>query len=238
MSRTLFISDLHLDPARPAVIAALAEFLQENSNCDALYILGDLFEAWVGDDDDAPLALDIANLFRTFIAAGSPLFLMVGNRDFMLGTAFCEAVGAQLLQDPTVIDLYGTPTLLMHGDSLCTRDEEYMKFRAMARSPQWQAQMMASSLDDRRALAAQLRTISKDAGSNKAQDIMDVTPEEVDRLMSEARVTRLIHGHTHRPARHQVAEGERIVMGDWDAKGWYIEATSKSLNLVEFAINQ
>ncbi len=238
MSRTLFISDLHLDSARPAVIAALAEFLQANSGCDALYILGDIFEAWVGDDDDAPIALEIADLFRTFTASGSPLFLMVGNRDFLLGKDFCESVGAQLLQDPAVIDLYGVPTLLMHGDSLCTRDEEYMKFRAMARSPQWQAQMMASSLDDRRALAAQLRTISKDAGSNKAEDIMDVTPDEVDRVMLDANVARLIHGHTHRPARHEVACGERIVMGEWDSKGWCVEASAESIELNSFNINQ
>ena len=238
MSRTFFISDLHLDPARPAVTAALAEFLQANSGCDALYILGDIFEAWVGDDDDAPIALEIAELFRNFTASGSPLFLMVGNRDFMLGTAFCASVGANLLPDPTVIDLYGTPTLLMHGDSLCTLDEEYMKFRAMARSPQWQTQMMASSLEERRALAAQLRTISKDAGSNKAQDIMDVTPDEVDRMMAEANVTRLIHGHTHRPARHKVTCGERIVLGDWESKGWYVEASSKNIGLTDFFINQ
>lgn len=238
MSRTLFISDLHLDPARPAVTAALAEFLQTNRDCDALYILGDIFEAWVGDDDDAPIALEIAELFRNFTTSGSPLFLMVGNRDFLLGTAFCASVGANLLPDPTVIDLYGTPTLLMHGDSLCTRDEEYMKFRAMARSPQWQDQMMASSLEDRRALAAQLRSISKDAGSNKAQDIMDVTPNEVDRVMSEAGVTQLIHGHTHRPARHKVAYGERIVLGDWESKGWYAEASLKGINLIDFFINQ
>ncbi|MEP5567012.1 MAG: UDP-2,3-diacylglucosamine diphosphatase [Halioglobus sp.] len=238
MSCTLFISDLHLDPARPAVTAALAEFLITHHDCDALYILGDIFEAWVGDDDDAPIALEIADLFRSFTASGPALFLMVGNRDFLLGTTFCESAGAHLLQDPSVIDLYGTPTLLMHGDSLCTLDEEYMKFRAMARSEEWQAQMMTSSLEDRRALAAQLRTISKDAGSNKADDIMDVTPEEVDRVMSEANVTRMIHGHTHRPARHQVACGERIVLGDWESNGWYVEATSGKIDLIEFDIIQ
>lgn len=238
MSRTLFISDLHLDPARPAVTAALAEFLSTNRDCDALYILGDIFEAWVGDDDDAPIALEIADLFRSFTASGPSLFLMVGNRDFLLGTTFCASVGARLLQDPSVIDLYGTPTLVMHGDSLCTLDEEYMKFRAMARSEEWQAQLMTSSLEDRRALAAQLRTISKDSGSNKAEDIMDVTPDEVDRVMSEAKVTRMIHGHTHRPARHPVACGERIVMGDWESKGWYVEASSDNLELVNFIINQ
>ena len=238
MSRTLFISDLHLDPARPAVIAALAEFLQNHTDCDALYILGDIFEAWVGDDDDSPLASEIAQLFRAFTAAGPALYLMVGNRDFLLGEDFCAAVGASLLPDPSPIDLYGRPTLLLHGDSLCTGDAEYMKFRAMARSPQWQAQLLASSIEERRALAAQLRKASKDASSNKAEDIMDVTPSEVDRVMDEAGVSLMIHGHTHRPARHQVAHGERAVLGDWETKGWYIEASSSTFELIEFDINQ
>ena len=238
MARTLFISDLHMDTARPAVIAALAQFLQDNRDCDALYMLGDIFEVWVGDDDDAPLATEIAELLRAFTAAGPALYLMVGNRDFLLGESFCAAVGATLLPDPSLIDLYGTPTLVMHGDSLCTGDAEYMKFRAMARSPEWNAELMSKSLEERRAIAAQLRSISKDAGSNKAEDIMDVTPEEVAKVMSEAGVSRLIHGHTHRPARHELAQGERVVLGDWEDKGWFIEATSSSFELIEFNINQ
>lgn len=238
MSRQLFISDLHLDPARPAVIAALAEFLEKNTDCHALYILGDIFEAWVGDDDDSPLASEIAALLRAFASQGPELYLMVGNRDFLLGEGFCASVGATLLPDPTPIDLYGRPALLLHGDSLCTADAEYMKFRAMARSPEWQAQLLASSLEDRRALAAQLRAASKDASSNKAEDIMDVTPSEVGRVMEEANVSLMIHGHTHRPARHPVTRGERIVLGDWDSKGWYIEASPNKIELIEFNINQ
>ena len=236
MPRTLFISDLHLDTARPAVIAALAAFLRNNSDCDALYILGDIFEVWVGDDDDAPLAKEIADLFRAFTAAGPKLYLMQGNRDFLLGNDFCQSVGARLLADPSVVDLYGTPTLLMHGDSLCTEDAEYMQFRQMARSPQWNAELMSKPLEERRAIAAHLRSVSKDASSNKAEDIMDVTPSEVDRVMEEASVNRLIHGHTHRPARHPVARGERIVMGDWDATGWYIEVSPNEIELTEFSI--
>ncbi len=238
MSRTLFISDLHLDASRPHITGALADFLRDNSDCDALYILGDLFEAWVGDDDDAPLCLEVAALLHAFSAAGPKLFIMVGNRDFLLGEDFCASTGATLLPDPTVIDLYGTPTLLMHGDSLCTRDEEYMAFRAQARDPRWQAQLLSQPLEERRALAARLRIMSSEANSNKAEDIMDVTPSEVDRVMAEADVTRLIHGHTHRPGRHSVAHGERVVLGDWTATGWYISATSKSLELIEFDINQ
>ena len=196
MQRTLFISDLHLDSARPAVIAALATFLRNNTNCDALFVLGDLFEAWVGDDDDSALASEVAALFREFTAAGPALYLMQGNRDFLLGAGFCDSVNGVLLDDPTVIDLYGTPTLLMHGDSLCTGDAEYVAFRARARSPEWQAELLAKPLPERRALAAQLRAMSREANSNKAEDIMDVTPSEVLRVMSEAGVGRLIHGHT------------------------------------------
>lgn len=236
MSRTLFISDLHLDPVRPDVTGALAAFLQDNTDCNTLYILGDLFEAWVGDDDDSAFVADTAELLSSFTAAGPALYLMHGNRDFLIGETFCDRIGAGLLDDPTVIDLYGVPTLLMHGDSLCTGDAEYMAFRATARHPQWQAELMAKSLAERRALAAQLRAASKDASSNKAADIMDVTPAEVDRVMAEAGVSRLIHGHTHRPARHRAAEGERVVLGDWDSQGWYIEATASSFELVNFAI--
>ena len=238
MSRTLFISDLHLDASRPRISGALAGFLRQNTDCDALYVLGDLFEAWVGDDDNSPLASETASVFRAFAAAGPALYLMVGNRDFLLGESFCAVVGATLLPDPTVIDLYGTPALLMHGDSLCTADEEYMAFRARARDPAWQAEMLAKPIAERRALASQLRAMSSEANSNKAEDIMDVTPSEVDRVMAEAGVTRLIHGHTHRPGRHSVAGGERVVLGDWGQRGWFIEARPGEIDLLNFDIKQ
>jgi len=236
VSRTLFISDLHLDSVRPEITAALADFLSSHADCAALYILGDLFEAWIGDDDDSYIATEVTKLLRKFSASGPALYLMQGNRDFLLGEDFCQAVGGTLLPDPTVVDLQGIPTLLMHGDSLCTRDAEYMDFRARARDPGWQAELLAKPLDERRALAAQLRAMSKDANSNKAEDIMDVTPSEVARVMSEAGVARLIHGHTHRPARHEEAAGLRWVLGDWDSRGWYIEATSSGIYLNSFEI--
>ncbi|QFU76175.1 UDP-2,3-diacylglucosamine diphosphatase [Halioglobus maricola] len=238
MPRTLFISDLHLDSSRPGVIRALAELLQGNTDCEALYILGDLFEVWVGDDDDTPLVSEIRELFKAFTAAGPSLYLMHGNRDFLLGDDFAKSCNAELLSDPTLIDLYGTPTLLMHGDSLCTGDEEYMNFRAMARSEAWRGEILSKSLDERRAIAAHIRAASSEGNSNKAEDIMDVTPSEVDRVMTDASVSRLIHGHTHRPARHDVARGERVVLGDWEATGWYISASSGSFELIKFNINQ
>ena len=238
MSSTLFIADLHLDSARPAVLVALAQFLSQHSNCDRLYILGDLFDAWIGDDDDAPLVTEVAAILRAFTAAGPELFIMQGNRDFLLGDAFCQAVGAQLLPDPTVIDLYGEPTLLMHGDSLCTGDKEYQAFRNTARDPQWQAQLLALELPERRALAAQMRNMSREANSNKAEDIMDVTPAEVEKVMRDHGVKQLIHGHTHRPAQHIVSTGKRWVLGDWDSRGWAIAVSTEEIELTNFHIIQ
>ena len=238
MSRTLFISDLHLDSSRPATLRAFEQFLDAACDCEALYILGDLVEAWLGDDDDSDLAQQLTALLSTFSARGPKVFVMQGNRDFLMGEGFCRHIGAKLLVDPTVIDLHGTPTLLMHGDSLCTDDVDYQKFRKLARDPAWQAQLLAQSLDQRREIAAQLRSVSRDAGSNKAEDIMDVTGAEVTRVMTEHKVERLIHGHTHRPANHQLDNGQRWVLGDWDALGWYLEATQDSIELINFHIKQ
>lgn len=236
MSRTLFISDLHLDAARPEITRALAAFLEASTDCDVLYVLGDLFEAWVGDDDDAPLAAEVTALFRAFSESGPALCFMRGNRDFLLGDTWCEAAGGRLLPDPSLVDLYGRQVLLMHGDSLCTGDAEYMQFRAVARDPDWQAQVLSKPLAERRALAAQLRAQSMEANSNKAEDIMDVTPSEVEREMTGHGVHQLIHGHTHRPARHEYTFGERWVLGDWDSHGWCLEVTSSGFELDKFPI--
>lgn len=238
MSSTLFIADLHLDHARPHVVRALADFLSQHSNCDRLYILGDLFDAWIGDDDDAPFATEVAATLRKFTAAGPELFIMQGNRDFLLGNVFCQAVGAQLLPDPTVIDLYGEPTLLMHGDSLCTGDKEYQAFRSTARDPQWQAPLLALELPERRVLAAQMRSESREANSNKAEDIMDVSPSEVEKVMRDFGVKQLIHGHTHRPAEHVISTGRRWVLGDWDSRGWALTASPQNIELNNFDIIQ
>jgi len=238
VSYTLFISDLHLDPGRPSVSRALAAFLKQNRGCDSLYILGDLFEAWVGDDDDSPLAKEIAALLKDFSAAGPSLYLMQGNRDFLLGSDFCEAVGGKLLSDPTVIDLYGKPTLLMHGDSLCIEDAEYQEFRKTARDPAWQAEMLNHSLEERRGFATHLRSMSKESNSNKAEDIMDVSESEVVKVMADKGAQQLIHGHTHRPARHNLLLGVRWVLGDWDQTGWCIKASPSGTNLAKFNIKQ
>ncbi|WP_444677646.1 UDP-2,3-diacylglucosamine diphosphatase [Halomonas sp. E19] len=238
MSRTLLISDLHLHPGAPAVTEGFLRWLDERAQgADALYILGDFFEAWIGDDlldhadqdptGNAELALTVARALRSLADGGTAIYLMHGNRDFLLGSRFASAIGAKLLSDPAVLNLGGAPVLLMHGDSLCTRDKAYMAFREQARHPDWQAQVLSMPLADRQMLAAALRQQSGEATSNKAESIMDVTPEEVLSVMRDYGVRTLIHGHTHRPAQHDFElDGEpaqRIVLGDWQAdQGWEV----------------
>jgi len=235
---TLFISDLHLDSSRPQVTQAFYRFLDERTdNTEALYILGDFFEAWIGDDDDAELCLEVKARLKS-LSQQTQVYIMHGNRDFLYGPKFCQDTGATLLNDPCLIDLYGIPTLLMHGDSLCTDDQEYMAFRQQARSPQWQQQLLSQPLIARRALAAQLRQQSKSMSALKAEDIMDVNASEVASQLNTHNCHRLIHGHTHRPARHKLAElnAERIVLGDWHDKAWCIEATEQDLKLQHWQI--
>ena len=228
---TLFISDLHLEESRPDITGAFLGFLKTHAmGVEQLYILGDFFEAWIGDDERTPLQEQVAAALREVRDSGTEIFLMHGNRDFLIGNDYCERAGATLLDDPTVIDLYGTPALLMHGDSLCTADVEYQKFRANMRNPQMQKMMLARPLEDRQQMARQLRQMSMAKNQGKAEDIMDVTPEEVVKELEHHGVQLMIHGHTHRPAIHDLeANGEparRIVLGDWDTHVWWLEARS------------
>lgn len=239
---TLFISDLHLDSSRPSISRAFEDFLATDARkADALYILGDFFEAWIGDDDDSELIQQVANALKALTDTGVPCFIMHGNRDFLMGESFCQRSGCQLLPDPSVVDLYGKPVLLMHGDSLCTEDQEYMAFRAQARSTQWQQQILSLPLPERRALAKQLRASSKEANSNKAEDIMDVTPAEVVSALEETNALLMIHGHTHRPHIHPLSTRDgpatRIVLGDWDDHGWVLRYQSNGqYQLDKFAL--
>ncbi|OJT00738.1 UDP-2,3-diacylglucosamine diphosphatase [Marinobacter nauticus] len=225
---TLFISDLHLEESRPDITDAFLTFLREKAaGVEQLYILGDFFEAWIGDDERTPLQEQIAAALKQLSDSGTAIFLMHGNRDFLIGEDFCHRAGATLLDDPTVIDLYGTPTLLLHGDSLCTADVEYQKFRANMRNPQMQKMMLARPLEDRQQMAKQLRALSMAKNQGKAEDIMDVTPEEVVKELEAHGVQLMIHGHTHRPAVHELeANGKparRIVLGDWHSHLWWLE---------------
>lgn len=239
MTTTLLISDLHLHPGAPEVTEGFLGWLERRAHgVDALYILGDLFEAWIGDDlldhadqdpsGNAELALRVASALHRLANAGTAIYLMHGNRDFLLGHRFAAAAGAKLVTDPAVLRFADEPVLLLHGDSLCTRDEAYMTFRDQARNPAWQEQILAMPLGDRIKLAAALRQQSGEATSNKAEDIMDVTHDEVVRTMRDHGVTTLIHGHTHRPAVHELEiddrPARRIVLGDWQpGRGWEVE---------------
>ena len=221
---TLFISDLHIDASRPAIIERFLTFLQgEAKDAAALYILGDLFESWVGDDapDEAQSAA-IAGL-RALTAGGVPCFVMHGNRDFLLSSRFCEMSGAQLLPDPLIITLYGEPVLVMHGDALCTDDRAYQRLRATVRDADWQRQFLALSIDARRALAGAARAGSQAHTASMEHNITDVNADSVAMALRAAGTSTLLHGHTHRPAIHALeVDGRprtRIVLGDWYDQG-------------------
>jgi UDP-2,3-diacylglucosamine hydrolase len=238
---TFFISDLHLSHQTPNVFDGFCHFLNTTAaNAERLYILGDFFDAWIGDDEDDALVSDIKHQLRQF-SAKHPVFFMAGNRDFLIGEQFAKDTGISLLPEQIVIDLYGRKTLLLHGDTLCTSDTDYLRFRAMVRSSQWQQQVLSLPLQQRRLMAADLRQKSQSMNAMKAEDIMDVTPAEVLRVMSAQDVDLLIHGHTHRPAIHNILLNERpaqrCVLGDWHQMGWYIEASENHpLQLTQFAI--
>ena len=235
------ISDLHLETSRPDLCQAFLHFLTTTaSEASALYILGDFFNVWIGDDDTSPLNLEISQALLAYAARGTAVYLMHGNRDFLLGESFARACGAILIPDPFVLHHGGNAFLLSHGDALCTRDSEYQQFRAMVRNPQWQAAILAKSLDERRAFAVQARAQSISMSSNKAEDIMDVSPDAVVSLMQTHAVTTLIHGHTHRPAVHTLnldnIAAKRVVLGDWGSLGWYVRIQDQTLELKSFPI--
>ena len=221
---TLFISDLHLSAERPDITSLFIQFLNnEARQAEALYILGDLFEAWLGDDMVLPEYADAIAAMKALSDSGVPVFIMHGNRDFLLGEKFTAMSGTTLLDDPTRIDLYGKPTLLLHGDTLCTDDVEYQKFRAMVRNPAWQQQMLALSPQERLKLAKEYREMSQAETGNKAEDIMDVNQQALEQVMQTEGIYHMIHGHTHRPAIHEfkidTQPAQRIVLGDWYEQG-------------------
>lgn len=224
----LFISDLHLDPGRPAIIELFLQFLASDArNAEKLFILGDLFEAWIGDDA-VPATHPVLSGLRALTDSGVPVSVMRGNRDFLLGEAFARNTGAELIDDPTCVTLSGERVLLMHGDSLCIDDVDYQAFRRMVHDPVWQRDFLARTIPERMALASQARKESSArnaelAGSSQGEAIMDVNPDAVIATMREHGVRRLIHGHTHRPAIHDMRidndTATRIVLGDWYDQG-------------------
>ncbi len=221
---TLFISDLHLDAGQPDIGEQFLSFLNSDAReADALYILGDLFEAWLGDDDPNPYYGEMKSAIREVVDAGVPVNFMHGNRDFMIGARFAGETGVSIIADPTVINLYGRDVVLCHGDALCTDDLPYQKMRAMTRDPEWQAMMLQKSIEERIAIAVKVRKESIARGESLSDEIMDVNQDSVIATLREHEVDTMLHGHTHRPAVHAVdlggSIGTRIVLGDWYEHG-------------------
>jgi UDP-2,3-diacylglucosamine hydrolase len=243
---TLFISDLHLDPSRPAITDLFLRFLREDAaEAEALYILGDLFEAWVGDDEDSDLAVAVTSGLRALVDSGVPVSLMRGNRDFLVGPDFAAASGVRLLADPSVAVLDGEPTLLRHGDLLCTDDSRYQDFRRQVRDPAWREQFLAQPLAARRAFARQARAASQDHQQGlklegQLEIITDVNAEAVVAMLERFGLRRMIHGHTHRPAIHSLRAADhgaqRVVLGDWYEQGSVLRVSSDGLELAQLAL--
>ena len=236
---TLFIADLHLQTEEPAIVAGFLRFLRgEAKNADALYILGDLFEAWIGDDDPNPLHHEIAAALKALVDSGVPCYFIHGNRDFLVGKRFARESGMVLLPEEQVLDLYGRKVLIMHGDTLCTDDTGYLAFRAKVHTPWIQKLFLALPLFIRNRIAAKMRAGSKAANSSKSMTIMDVNPQAVINVMEKHRVQWLIHGHTHRPDVHDlIANGEpahRVVLGAWHSEGSMVTVTPEGVELIAF----
>ncbi len=224
----LFISDCHLDSRRPQVTRCLLDFLRERAaGAQALYILGDLFEVWLGDDEPADDLIEVITALAR-IAEDTELAFLAGNRDFLLGQAFADRVGMRLLQEPEILELGSRRVALMHGDLLCTDDHDYQAFRREVRNPAWQSSFLARPLDERRRIAAQLRSDSSEAMANKPAAIMDVNQGAVEDCFDRLQVDTILHGHTHRPAVHDLPAGKsRYVLGDWQPGPSFISWTSE-----------
>lgn len=238
MKPVLFISDLHLSPDRPAINRLFLDFLDgPAAGAEALYVLGDLFEYWAGDDDlDEPFNREMVSALARMAARGVSLYVMHGNRDFLMGEKFAAACRAMLLPDPTITHVCRVPTLLMHGDTLCTGDAAYQAFRAQVRDAVWQKEFLAKPLEERKAMIGQLRARSELEKQAKPAEIMDVSSGAVEQELRRHGFPRLIHGHTHRPARHlHAVEGrscERWVLPDWYQGGGYLACDAAGCRLV------
>lgn len=235
---TYFISDLHLSADRDDINQCLFAFLRDQApQADALYVLGDLFEIWIGDDDQNSFTLSIAKAFNDLSQSGVPVYFIHGNRDFLIRQRFAKQAGFKILPEQVVIDLYGEPTLIMHGDELCTMDIDYQAFRKKARSWWWPRIMLSLPLSTRRKIAQKGRATSKQKQSKLSEEIMDVTPQEVVSVMQAHGVRKMIHGHTHRPAIHQLQinnqQAQRIVLGDWYDQGSILKVSSTATELQE-----
>ena len=235
MSQTLFVSDIHLDNTRPQIIVAFCKFLNSIHNTDALYILGDLFEYWIGDDFTNENLTPVLDSLHKVSNSGTSVYFMHGNRDFLIGPQFAENTKCKLLPEEIVIDLYGTPALIMHGDTLCTDDIAYQRYRAIARNKLIQRSLLLLSIKQRNKIAEKIRRTSKAAIKGKKIEIMDVNQTAVESAMHRHNVQTLIHGHTHRPAIHEFLDDgvacKRIVLGDWYDQGSLLRCKPGGMDL-------
>ncbi len=235
MSISHIIADLHLCEERPDITAGFLHYIREVAvDAERLFILGDFFEAWVGDDYCDVTIESVAAALQERAKQGGQTYFCHGNRDFLVGEDFCQKAGMTLLEESTVVDFGGHPSLLMHGDSLCTDDTEYQAFRNMVRDTTWRANFLSQPLDARLTIAANLRAKSKIASREKAHDIMDVNAQAVKDVCRQNNVTTLIHGHTHRPADHSSGSFRRLVVGDWDTDMYYVRADGNAIALVRW----
>ena len=229
----LFLSDLHLESPETTKFATFGALLRaESTAVEAIYLLGDVCEVWIGDDDDGPLATALVALLRA-TTRRCPVYLLHGNRDFLIGPQFARATGVTLLDDPHRLP---DGTLLSHGDALCIDDEAYQQARRQIRSPQWQREVLNQSLAQRREMAIALRAESRAANANKSENIMDVASREVLRVTGNHAARRLIHGHTHRPGVHRESWGERFVLGSWERCGWLVRQQGQHARLECFPL--
>ena len=227
-----FISDLHLDHKREDIKKAFFKFLEsEASEFENLYILGDLFEVWIGDDFEDKFTSEVISELKEFSLKNKNIFIMHGNRDFLIGKKFAEKCGAKLISDPLILNKEGKKIMLSHGDIFCTDDLEYQNFKEKVRNEKWQKEFLSKDLKDREEIAKNLRKESTKKNSKKEDYLMDVNKLEVEKIALENKVEILIHGHVHRPKVHNEAFGQRIVLGDWDKKYWFISLIGEKISL-------
>jgi len=236
-----FISDLHLSEAKPSTTEGFFKFLKAaEQEFSHLYVLGDLFEVWIGDDDDAPFALEVIAAIKAATRSGLEIFFMHGNRDFLCGKRFAEEANMTVLPDPFFIDYFDQKIALSHGDNFCTDDLEYLAFKKEVRSDSWQQEFLSKPLVERREIAAGMRDISESHNNNKPISIMDVATSSIHRFFTDHKIDLLIHGHTHRPYTHEIVmpniNGIRIVLGDWHETGWCLTLEDKEKTLKEFKL--
>ena len=232
-----FISDIHLSENNPHLTNAFKTFLNESKeSCTHLFILGDLFEIWIGDDDDSSFNQEIKKILTDFTSNGPKTFFMHGNRDFLVGEAFGKETGITILPDPYALEINNQKVTLSHGDFLCTDDKDYIDFRNQVRDKDWKNNFLKKTINERKQIAATLRTDSKEATLKKSDEITDVNNQSVEDFINEHQPDLFIHGHTHRPDIHNVGVSKRIVLGDWESVGWYFWLDEKSYELEQYPI--